>query len=279
MFATCAFPETHPASGLTPPANPNGAFPGAEQFHPDKTFHDGRGFYPTPDEWLATVKADTILALFGYNESFDGFEGLDNYYNELNAWITHSNGQKYNGETAPRLILVSPIAFEDRSDDYDLPDGKQENRRLAAYTEVMRQVAADRDIGFIDVFSPSRAWYRYSNEPLTINGFMLNDKGHQLLAEELLAGLLGERDSKTLSRTSREKVYEVVQAKNWYWYNDYRMLNDVHVHGRRHKPYGNVNYPEEIEKLREMTALRDQRIHAVVQGRERDLIIDDRKDP
>ncbi len=253
------------------------AFPGAEKFHPDKTFHDGRGFYPMPDEWLTTVAADTILAFFGYNESFDGFEGLDNFYNELDAWITHTNEQAYNGKSAPRIILVSPIAFEDRSADFDLPTGNQENRRLAAYTEAMRQVAHDRGIGFIDLYGPSSEWYRYSDEPLTINGFLLNDRGHQLLAEELLAALSGERDSKTLSRTAREKAYEAVQEKNWYWYNDYRMLNDVHVHGRRHKPYGNVNYPEEILKLREMTSLRDQKIHAVVQGNERDLVIDDKK--
>ena len=253
------------------------AFPGAEKFHPDKQFHDGRGFYPMPDEWLTTLAADTLLAFFGYNESFDGFEGLDNFYNELDAWITHTEGQQYNGKSAPRIILVSPIAFEDRSADYDLPDGNQENRRLAAYTEVMRQVAQDRNIAFIDLYGPSREWMRYSDEPLTINGFLLNDRGHQLMAEELLAALTGERDSKALSRTPREEVYEAVQEKNWYWYNDYRMLNDVHVHGRRHKPYGNINYPEEIAKLREMTALRDQKIHAVVQGRERDLVVDDSK--
>jgi glucose/arabinose dehydrogenase/mono/diheme cytochrome c family protein len=253
------------------------AFPGAAKFHPDKTFHDGVGFYPTPDEWLTTVKADTILAFFGYNESFDGFEGLDNFYAELDAFISHTESQDYNGKSASRLILVSPIAFEDRSADYDLPNGNEENRRLAAYAEVMEQVASDRGIGFIDVFNPSQSWFKYSEEPLTINGFLLNNRGNELLAEELIAALLGERESKVISRTSSEKVYEAVQAKNWYWYNDYRMLNDVHVHGRRHQPYGNVNYPEEILKLREMTALRDDRIHAMVQGKERDLIIDDRR--
>jgi hypothetical protein len=48
------------------------AFPGAEKFHPDKTIHNGKGFYPTPDQWLTHLKADTIVGFFGYNESFDG---------------------------------------------------------------------------------------------------------------------------------------------------------------------------------------------------------------
>ena len=253
------------------------AFHGAEKFHHDKTFHDGVGFYPTPDEWLTTVKADTILAFFGYNESFDGFEGLDNFYGELDAFITHTENQRYNGKSAPRLILVSPIAFEDRSADYDLPNGHAENRRLAAYAEVMEQVASDRGIGFIDLFNPSQRWYQYSEEPLTINGFLLNDKGNQAMASEILSALIGQRDPKALTKTKREIIFQAVEAKNWYWYNDYRMLNDVHVHGRRHKPYGNVNYPEEIAKLRKMTTLRDERIHALVKGRETDLMIDDRK--
>jgi hypothetical protein len=31
------------------------------------------------------------------------------------------------------------------------------------------------------------------------------------------------------------------------------MLNGVHAYGRRWAPYGNFNYPEEIEKIRQMT--------------------------
>ncbi|NQW99746.1 ThuA domain-containing protein, partial [bacterium] len=55
------------------------AFPGAERFHPDLTRHSGKGFFPTPDQWLTHLKADTIVAFFGYNESFDGAERVANY--------------------------------------------------------------------------------------------------------------------------------------------------------------------------------------------------------
>src|SRR6478672_3509910 len=46
------------------------AFPGAAKFHPDLSMHNGKGFYPTPDEWLTQEKPDTIIAFYGFNESF-----------------------------------------------------------------------------------------------------------------------------------------------------------------------------------------------------------------
>ncbi len=109
------------------------AFPGAEKFHPHHKIHAGEGFHPTPDEWLAELKPDTLIAFFGYNESFDGPSGVENYKKELEAWIRHTLGQKYNGRTAPRLVLVSPIAYEDLSKSRDLPEwtgGKRQSRPL-----------------------------------------------------------------------------------------------------------------------------------------------------
>ena len=44
------------------------------------------------------------------------------------------------------------------------------------------------------------------------------------------------------------------------------MLNDIHVYGRRVEPFGVENYPEEILKIRQMTALRDARVHELARG-------------
>ncbi|HRQ89310.1 MAG TPA: hypothetical protein PLA50_10960, partial [Bacteroidia bacterium] len=82
------------------------AFPGAEQFHPDKKIHNGKGFFSTPDQWLTHLKADTIVAFFGYNESFDGAEGVANFQAELDAFVRHTLSNAYNGKEAPRLVLV-----------------------------------------------------------------------------------------------------------------------------------------------------------------------------
>ncbi|MCB1092064.1 MAG: c-type cytochrome, partial [Verrucomicrobiae bacterium] len=66
-----------------------------------------------------------------------------------------------------------------------------------------------------------------------------------------------------------------VKEKDWMWNNDYNILNGVHVHGRRYNPYGPQNYPDEVWKTREMTALRDDLIHRVAAGKTTDLTVDD----
>ena len=59
--------------------------------------------------------------------------------------------------------------------------------------------------------------------------------------------------------------------KAWFWRNDNRIVNGVHIYGRRRAPYGTFNYPQEIEKIRQMTANRDQAVWAVAQGKKFDL--------
>ncbi|MDZ7690806.1 MAG: GDSL-type esterase/lipase family protein [Balneolaceae bacterium] len=123
-----------------------------------------------PDEWLTDLEADIIVAFFGYNESFEGKQGLQNYKAQLKAFIEHTRSQQYNGENAPELVLVSPIAFEDLSDRHDLPDGSEENTHLELYTKAMAEVADNHGVHFVDVYSPTRDWFEDSGQPLTIDG-------------------------------------------------------------------------------------------------------------
>src|SRR5262245_11099033 len=89
--------------------------------------------FGTPDQWLSgsappahpvtgadpnrfeltSTNADVIFAFFGYNESFAGEAGLPKFKQELEGFIKHTLSQKYNGKSAPRLVLCSPIAHED----------------------------------------------------------------------------------------------------------------------------------------------------------------------
>ncbi|WP_079512219.1 SGNH/GDSL hydrolase family protein [Maribacter arcticus] len=67
------------------------AFPGAEKFQTELAQNSGsEGAFGTPDEWLSRLQADIILGFFGYNESFEGPQGLENYKAELDAFIKHS---------------------------------------------------------------------------------------------------------------------------------------------------------------------------------------------
>lgn len=251
------------------------AFPGADKLRPEFRSHLGQGFEVSPDEWLTLVKADTILAFFGFNESFDGPAGVAKFEAELDAFVTHTLAQKYNEEKAPRLVLVSPIAFEDRSDaSLDLPDGTTENANLALYTEAIGHIAEKHNTTFVNLFALTYdAFQAKTGGAFTINGCHLNQAGYQLIAP-LLADLAFGKSPVT-SKAPRELVQKAIDEKNWHWLNDYRILNGVHVFGRRHKPFGNFNYPAEIEKLRQMTALRDQAVWQIAAAKATELAIDD----
>ena len=124
-----------------------------------------------------------IFAFFGYNESYAGDAGLPVFRKQLEDWITHTLAQKYNGKTAPRIVIFSPIAHEDLRNP-DLPDGKENNTRLELYTLAMSQVAAARGVRFVNLFAPTRSLYTTAKTPLTSDGVHLNEEGNRRVARD-----------------------------------------------------------------------------------------------
>ncbi|WP_235299048.1 PVC-type heme-binding CxxCH protein [Portibacter marinus] len=236
------------------------AFEGAEKFYQNELGNptNSIGFYSTSDEWLNTLQPDVILAFFGYNESFRGDEGLENYSVELEAFLDHTLTQQYKGDTTSELVLISPIKFEDLSEDFDYPDGVEINDRIRAYTKVMSEVAHMKAIKFVDLYDVTDDWTDYTDD-----GFQLTDESYQRLAEVLVNQIFANPSNQT---PNRELVHDYVLEKDWMWHNDYKIPNGVHVYGRRYEPFGGDNYPAEIEKIRQMTALRDTAIWAAVKG-------------
>ena len=249
------------------------AFPGAEKFHPKLAMHNGKGFFPMPDEWLAHLKADTVVAFFGWNESFDGPDFVAKFEAELEAFVKHTLGKAYNGSEAPRLVLVSPIAFENLSAKRDLPTGDRENANLALYAGAMERVAKVNGLTYVDFFNATKALYADAKAPFTINGFAPTDAAYQQLAAILADTVFGI--TPRISKADPAAVHAAVKQKDWFWNNDYNLVNGVHTHGQRYNPYGPQNYPDEIKKTREMAALRDALIHDVASGKTKSLVVDD----
>lgn len=266
-------PGDTPAFRPHPARESQWAFPGAEKFRPEFAMHNGKGFFPTPDQWLTHLKADTIVAFFGYNESFDGPARVSNYEAELEAFVQHTLRHAYNGTAAPRLVLVSPIAFENLTPARDLPDGTRENASLELYSAAMKRVAARHGLTFVDLFNPTRAIYSKSRQPFTINGFAPTEEGYIQLGALIADAMFGPQAPR--SKASASLLNGAVKQKDWFWNNDYNLVNGVHSHGQRYNPYGPQNYPDEVKKTREMMALRDQLIHDVAAGRKNYLTVDD----
>ncbi len=219
--------------------------------------------YGDMHEHLAAVKADVVLAGYGFNESFKGKAGVAQFEKDLAAFIAGLRAHRYNGKSAPQIVLVSPIAHENIGNP-NLPDGRENNARLCIYTDAMRRVAKRQRVGFVDVFTPSRAAMeaKEKREALTFNGIHLTDAGYREFGEMLFRGLFSETP-----REVSAEMKAMVEEKNRQWLLHYRPLNGFYITGGRAKPYGVVNFPGELKKLAEMTENRDRAAWSLADGK------------
>ncbi len=181
--------------------------------------------YPKPDDMLSIVKANVIFAFFGYNESYCHDPEL--FKADLRTFIDQTLAQKYDGKAAPRIVLFSPIAHENLNLP-TLPNGDDNNLWLSIYTDAMARVAQEKGVTFVDLFAPSRALYAKIDEPLTINGIHLNDRGGREIAK-VIVGALGQK----ASEKSIDLLHSAVLDKNVTWFNRYHATDGNDVWGNR----------------------------------------------
>ena len=221
--------------------------------------------YTVLDDPLEVFGADTFICFFGYNESFAGTDGLENYKSDYKKFIAQTN-EKY-GKGKARFILVSPIAFENVNDPL-LPNGQKENENLKAYAAATAEVARELNLPFVDVFAQTQRDFASSAGPqYTINGCHINEVGDRLVGELIDRALFGTANPLRPGAELFQKVRAAVNDKSWVHQQDYRMLNGWYVYGSRHKPYDVETFPEEYKKIRAMTVVRDEFIWSLVQGK------------
>jgi putative heme-binding domain-containing protein len=248
--------------------------------------------FGSPDEWLNSTKADVIFAFFGYNESFAGPEGLDKFKKDLDQFIKHTLGQKYNGKSQPRLVLFSPIAHENLHN-RNLSDGHENNQRLKIYAGAMAEVAKSLHVMFVNSFAATLEQYGKSEKPWTINGVHLNQFGDRMLAGIIDKALFGEDTGSRVRKNAGEphsarvlanaatleKLRTAVLDKDTQWFLRYRTVDGYNVYGGRSylKYVDDISNRDvmqrEMQILDVMTANRDKRIWAIAQGK--DLRVDD----
>lgn len=246
------------------------------------TWHRSENF-GSRDAWLTRAKADVIFAFYGFNESFAGKAGLAKFRQDLAHFLQSTRTNHYNGKTAPRLVLFSPIACEKLADP-NQPDPSANNEHLSAYTSAMAEVAKANDTTFVDLFSISQKLYAAAakqKQPLTFNTFMLTATGDQLLAAEIYRALFGGKPP----AGRWDKLRAAVLDKDTEWRARYRTVDGYNVYGGRSQlsfPRAGKDSPkitnyevmqEEMTQRDVKTANRDRRIWAVAKGG--DLKVDD----
>lgn len=248
----------------------NLCFPGDEPFTRIRSKNFGE-----PDAHLTHSKASVVLYFFGFNESFGGSKGLKKFTADMKKLVAHTKAQNYSGKGAPKIVLISPIAFENTGD-ANLPDGKEHNMRLAHYTEAIQAVAKETGVGFVNLFAPTKKLFEGSEERFTLDGAHLNDKGYAQLAGMLNDGLFGEGKN-----VVTPAVKKALDDKNFHWWHRYRAVNGFSIYGDRGLAGsdGTYNNRDVMERERtildQMTANRDARVWALAQGEKASGPIDD----
>lgn len=237
--------------------------------------------FGSPDAHLTHSKADVILFFFGLNESFAGPAGLGKFTAELTRLVADTKTKNYSGRGAPRIVLVSPIAHENLRDPH-IVDGVAHDAQLALYTAAMRTVATKNQVGFVDLFTPTRELFAASPRRLTINGIHLSDGGYQALAPLLDRGLFGPTPAEAKSDPARHAALRAaIDDKNFHWFHRYRAVNGYSIYGTRGEAgfdgaYRNRDVMErERAILDEMCANRDRHIAKIAQGQGDSSRIDD----
>ncbi len=213
--------------------------------------------------------ADVILAYWGFNESFQGPEGLENFKKELGDYLSKQLAANYSGEGAPRIVLFSPVAQENLKSP-NFSDGEANNKNLALYTQAMAEVAKSKGVPFVDLFTPSKQLYAKAAKPLTINGIHLNDDGDRELAPIQFKELFGQ-DAYATSDPQVSKIREAVLEKNIQWHHRYRTVDQFNIFGGRSRiAYEGVTNAfilgQELAQRDVKTANRDQLVWAVAKG-------------
>ncbi len=226
--------------------------------------------FASPEDYLKLCKADVIFAFFGYNESFAGEGGIAKFKNDLGAMIDKYRGIQFNGKSAPRIVLFSPIAHENLKSP-NLPNGAADNVNLALYTAAMQQVAREKRVGFVDLFSGSQAYYALATSPLTLNGVHLLPEGDRQISEIIASEVVGQS---VVADASLEPLRQAVLDKNYHWHCRYRAPDGNDIWGSRsglRYVNGQSNaevLKQELKMLDVMTANRDPKIWAVAAGRD-----------
>ena len=223
------------------------------------------------EQHLTHEKIDVIFAAYGFNESFAGADGLKTFRESLTRHVADLRSKAFNGESAPKVVLISPIANENVT---GVAAADLNNERIKAYARVVEEVAADQSVAFVDVFKATEAAMATPESDLTFNGCHLNDAGYRTLSEVLVRNLIGSAVPK-----ADEQVRRSVIDKNRQFFRRFRPVNTYYYTGGRNKAYGYLDFLPAMRNFEIMVENRDRRIWDAALGKKLPERVDDSNVP
>lgn len=159
------------------------------------------------------LKPTVIIICYGQNESFAGEAGLPKFRDGLNRLLDAL------APTKARVVLMTPTPFE-------TPDAAARNQALGSYAQVVRETAAARRAGLVDLFA--RLTADPSGPPFTDNGLHPTPDGYRRLGNRLWEPPILTPPAEPL----RQKIVE----KNRLFFHRWRPQNETYLFGfRKHE--------------------------------------------
>jgi lysophospholipase L1-like esterase len=229
------------------------------------------------DQHLTHEKVDVIIAAFGFNESFAGKDGLADFQKALTAFLTGLKTKAYNGKSAPRVLLISPIANENVE---AVAAADLNNERIQLYVDAMKNVAAKQQVGFVNVSKPLQQAMASPGTDLTINGCHLTEEGYATFGVKFFTQAYGisEADARKYLANS-ESLRAAITDRNRQFNRRYRPVNTFYYTGDRNKSYGYLDFLPAMRNFDVMTSNRDRQIWDIAQGKKASAKVDDSNVP
>lgn len=211
-------------------------------------------FDPIPvgyDRLIAAIKdaAPTVLLIsYGQNESFKGAKGLDDFvarYGKLLDDVAPLNA---------RIVLISPALQQDMGP--PLPNPDEHNKDVRLYVDAIHNLAAQRNLRFIDM---TQALTFPAERPLshwTDNGIHYTEAGYWQIASTLVEAL-GYTPVQP-DPESIDKLRRTINEKNRLFFLKWRPQNETYITGFR--KYEQGRHVAEIPMFDPLVAEQEQKI-------------------
>lgn len=220
----------------------------------DSVFSDSRSYFGPPQEGrdrlaanLQELKPTVIFLAYGTGEAMSVDQG---WTNEPEAAAVSASGMAQSlslfesgyqklidsvrnaaGESLREMVLLSPPPLENLGP--PLPDQIANNRRIAAFRDVIGSLAEKNEIRFVDLFAALGGDERGPEivaNPLTNNGVHFTGEGYAVVARALVKELgLDESVLATASPQAKEAFRDAIVEKNRLFFHRWRPANETYL--------------------------------------------------
>jgi len=180
-----------------------------------QVFGDAEEGFQRMMKHLNSEKPSVVFVAYGFNESFDGIQGLASFQKGLNRLLDRLEN------LSRQIVLITPPAVVVHDNSLNL--------MLGRYAEILLETGRSRGHLVVDLFGDEALNAPACRE----NGLHLSAAGYQKVAEIWVQKLKLPPVRIDLNNSRADKVRQAIIKKNTLYFHRWRPRNDAFVFGER----------------------------------------------